>query len=243
MKMHRFIFAFCYMLLDAAVKINRRSPPLLALDLSRLRRHHRRRPSPVIYDTDVPNTSSTEENGATTRPRRTTKTACPKTTGRRHNPTLICLVQALAQPGGVTIYLLWSLRTVWYRKRFGQRWFQLLDQMAMASEISYIRATLLARMGLFGAIALDRFGRYGLAAPGFSTDPIRWPVPESGHSDGFFFPSWSQGERWFFTIDINGDQRLDLVQTADPSKAGGQVWTDDIGAYWKVWFGETNGFQ
>ena len=45
------------------------------------------------------------------------------------------------------------------------------------------------------------------------------------------------------TIDINQDGHLDLVQTADSSKRGGQVWTDEGGSYWKVWLGETNGFS
>ena len=44
-------------------------------------------------------------------------------------------------------------------------------------------------------------------------------------------------------MDISGDGRIDLVQTADSSRAGGHVWTDDDGDYWRVWRGKDGGFE
>jgi hypothetical protein len=78
---------------------------------------------------------------------------------------------------------------------------------------------------------------------GFATQSIRWTVPESGQSDGFFFTSWNDGSRWFSVRDLDGDSFPDLIQTADPSREGGFVWRDEVGPYWKVWRGEMNGFS
>jgi hypothetical protein len=70
---------------------------------------------------------------------------------------------------------------------------------------------------------------------GFTETALRWPVPESGLDDGFFTLSWVNGERWFTTLDLNGDQRPDLAQTAMSDPSGGYVWRDGQGTFWKVW--------
>jgi hypothetical protein len=77
---------------------------------------------------------------------------------------------------------------------------------------------------------------------GFSSDFIRWSVPESGLEDGFFSLNWSDGRRWFSTRDLNGDGYSDLIQSADQGRDGGHVWRDVQGTYWKVWLGNDRGF-
>ena len=99
-----------------------------------------------------------------------------------------------------------------------------------------------------GKIWRDQQGHYwrvwtGLRTGGFAPEWVRWAVPESGLPDGFFAPWYMNGQRYFTTMDISGDGRLDLVQTADSSRAGGHVWTDDDGAYWRVWRGMDGGFE
>ncbi len=75
---------------------------------------------------------------------------------------------------------------------------------------------------------------------GFSSAATRVGVPASGLSDGFFATSYfsapsAGGERFWMTIDLDGDRRPELVQSADPTRAGGFVWSDAQGPYWKVW--------
>jgi hypothetical protein len=93
-----------------------------------------------------------------------------------------------------------------------------------------------------GFVWRDAAGPHWLVWPGrdngFSEIPVRWPVPESGLEDGFFVPSWSMGERWFTTMDLNGDRRPDMVQTGTSNRTGGYVWRDDIGPFWKVWLNQ-----
>jgi hypothetical protein len=81
------------------------------------------------------------------------------------------------------------------------------------------------------------------AATGFSDDAVHWQVPDSGNEDGFFSLTWAYSTRWFATIDINGDGRLDLVQTGDAQRSNGFVWRDLAGPYWKVWLGGNHGFE
>ena len=78
---------------------------------------------------------------------------------------------------------------------------------------------------------------------GFSTDWIRWSVPESGLADGFFALQWANGNRWFTVIDLDGDLHPELVQTADSDQEGGHVFEDQNGAYWKVWENHGQGFE
>ncbi len=94
-----------------------------------------------------------------------------------------------------------------------------------------------------GAVFTDAAGAYWKVfrlRVGAST-PVaeRFSLPASGRSDGFFTPQWVDGTNgrraWFFR-DIDGDGKLDLVQTADPSKAGPTAFSDSAGSYWNVWF-------
>jgi hypothetical protein len=79
-----------------------------------------------------------------------------------------------------------------------------------------------------------------IAREGAMSQPVRWSVPASGLEDGFFAPFWSDsgnGSRAWFIRDMDGDGRVDLVQTADAARSGLYVWADAAGAYWKVFRG------
>ena len=93
-----------------------------------------------------------------------------------------------------------------------------------------------------GYVFTDSQGAFWRVFPqsgsGFSSTPNRWSVPSSGLGDGFFAMSWASGDRWFATLDVTGDGRMDLIQTATSEESGGQVWADNSGAYWKVWAGQ-----
>ena len=56
-----------------------------------------------------------------------------------------------------------------------------------------------------------------------------------GLNDGFYATSQVMGERWFTTMDLNGDRRPDLIQTGDSHRDGGFVWQDAHGPHWRVW--------
>jgi hypothetical protein len=78
---------------------------------------------------------------------------------------------------------------------------------------------------------------------GFAGAPVRWSVPASGLGDGFFAPWMGLDARQWALVDTDGDQRLDLVQTSDPTRPGGQVWRDASGPHWKVWRATASGFE
>ncbi len=69
---------------------------------------------------------------------------------------------------------------------------------------------------------------------GFSESPISWAVPDSGTSRGFYATTESSGPGKWLTIDIDGDGKVDLVQTEDPET--GKVWGSDTNeAHWRVY--------
>jgi predicted secreted protein len=71
---------------------------------------------------------------------------------------------------------------------------------------------------------------------GFATSATTWAVPPAGDSYGFYGLA---GSTWA-TLDLNGDGRLDLVQTADPLT--GYPFGGDANASWKVYRGGATGF-
>jgi hypothetical protein len=83
----------------------------------------------------------------------------------------------------------------------------------------------------------------GARAGGFAQTPTRWSVPASGLPDGFFGAYYGYDTRHWSLLDLDGDGRPELVQTADSARSGGQVWTDSRGAYWKVWRSSAAGFS
>ena len=76
----------------------------------------------------------------------------------------------------------------------------------------------------------------------FSVIAASWPVPPSGLADGFVFPKVTLSIRVWDTLDLDGDGRPDLIQTATP--ATGQVWTSAASgaAYWRVFLNTGTGF-
>ena len=126
----------------------------------------------------------------------------------------------------------------------GQRWFTVMD-LDGDGRSDLVQTADPARDG--GHVWSDQTGAYWKVwlgqAQGFAPTHRRWPVPASGLSDGFFFTHWTMGERSFSTLDMNGDGRVDMVQTADPQRAGGYVHTDENGAFWRVWLNDGNRFS
>lgn len=76
---------------------------------------------------------------------------------------------------------------------------------------------------------------------GFVEPAAVWPVPDSGTAYGFYQAEYSSGSSQWITLDIDGDRRPDLVQTADP--ASGSVWDADGSPYWKVFRNTGDGFD
>lgn len=86
---------------------------------------------------------------------------------------------------------------------------------------------------------------YKNSGSGFVKTPVSYPVPASGTADGFATITAADGNKQWTLVDIDGDARLDLVQTADP--ATGDVWglaparrgaKDEAKPYWKVYRGQ-----
>jgi hypothetical protein len=77
---------------------------------------------------------------------------------------------------------------------------------------------------------------------GFATPALRFAVPDSASTDGFFAAASSDGPRAWGLLDLDGDRRPELVQTADPRLADGAVWSDASGAYWRVYPHGATGF-
>ena len=54
---------------------------------------------------------------------------------------------------------------------------------------------------------------------------------------GFYSTTWpGGGNAYWFTFDLDGDRKADLVQTSNPTS--GFVWGSDTAASWNVFFGE-----
>jgi len=76
---------------------------------------------------------------------------------------------------------------------------------------------------------------------GFAKQPMNWPVPDSGTSYGFHTPRYASSTWHWATMDIDGDRRADLVQTADP--ATGTIWDETGAPHWKVFRNTGDGFD
>lgn len=75
----------------------------------------------------------------------------------------------------------------------------------------------------------------------FSGDFEIWLLPDSGTNNGFNSARATTGPEQWTLIDIDGDDRLELVQTADPETMGG-VWGESSAPSWKVFSSEEGGF-
>jgi predicted secreted protein len=67
----------------------------------------------------------------------------------------------------------------------------------------------------------------------FSKTAAQWSVPPSGRQYGFHSTSYSYDYEHWTLLDIDGDAKLDLVQTGDTSHAS-RVWDASGDPYWKV---------
>lgn len=76
----------------------------------------------------------------------------------------------------------------------------------------------------------------------FSSDYEIWKVPESGTEKGFYTTNSYAATEYWSLLDLDGDGRLELVQTADPTKSSAP-WSDASGAYWKVFRSGESGFM
>ncbi len=79
---------------------------------------------------------------------------------------------------------------------------------------------------------------------GFAETGIAWPVPSAGISGGFSECEVTMINRHWFTFDINGDRKADLVQTADVSQPMvARVWDATGAPHWKVFVNTGEGFS
>jgi hypothetical protein len=76
---------------------------------------------------------------------------------------------------------------------------------------------------------------------GFERPAINWAVPDSGTSYGFNATTYDSSYWHWATLDVDGDRKPDLVQTADP--ATGYVWDEGGDPYWKVFRNSGDGFE
>jgi hypothetical protein len=76
---------------------------------------------------------------------------------------------------------------------------------------------------------------------GFILPERMWPVPDSGTSYGFSVFQWSSAPGFWTTMDIDGDRRPDLVQTADPATSA--VWDEAGSPHWRVFANTGDGFD
>ena len=79
-------------------------------------------------------------------------------------------------------------------------------------------------------------------ASGFAAMPTSWRVPASGLAEGFFQAYAFQDYRRWTLIDLDGDDKLDLVQTGDTSHAA-RVWDAAGSPYWKMFTNTGSGFS
>ncbi len=91
---------------------------------------------------------------------------------------------------------------------------------------------------------------------GFEMNAVKWRVPEGGRKDGGFDKTGGgvPGGEYYYgweswsTVDMTGDGLPDLVVTSTSSAKDGyyywdRVFTDDDGAYWKVFENTGSGFE
>ncbi len=79
----------------------------------------------------------------------------------------------------------------------------------------------------------------------FDTTATIWPVPDSTTATGFYAPLVSNNGSQWATVDLDGDGRPDLVQTADPASVGPTPWLGagtTGGASWRVYKNTGQGF-
>jgi hypothetical protein len=81
---------------------------------------------------------------------------------------------------------------------------------------------------------------YAGGATGWAATALNWTVPTNGRSDGFFAAGATGAGAEWVVLDMDGDKRLDLIQSADPATS--TVWDAQGVAHWKVFLGTSSGF-
>ncbi len=99
-----------------------------------------------------------------------------------------------------------------------------------------------ARTGgyVFGAgTATPSWKVFSNSGSGFARAATSWSTPDIGLGDGPYVTFSATGVRWWSTLDMNGDGRVDLAQTGDPSRTGGYVFPAAGAApgSWRVFLG------
>jgi hypothetical protein len=91
--------------------------------------------------------------------------------------------------------------------------------------------------GVFGQDAGTPYWKvYPAAAGGFASAET-FSVPDSGTAAGFYSPFGAGGAENWALFDLDGDGRLDLVQTGDPAQMN-TVFSSGGGNFeWHVWRG------
>ena len=78
---------------------------------------------------------------------------------------------------------------------------------------------------------------YRGAKGGFQSKATRWPVPTADH-DAMYAATGKWG---WWTMDVNGDGRVDLIHTEDPNKPG-HAFGGDASPHWRVYLNTGKGF-
>ena len=127
----------------------------------------------------------------------------------------------------------------------GTRWWSLLD-MNGDGRPDLVQTGDPTRTGgyVFGAGTSSPSWRVFLnTGAGFATTPIVWTLPDIGLSDVPYSTNLGTGTRWWSTLDLNGDNRPDLVQTGDPTRTGGYVFgAGTASPSWRVFLNTGTGF-
>jgi hypothetical protein len=83
----------------------------------------------------------------------------------------------------------------------------------------------------------DHWRVYRVREGSIQPRPMRCGLPASGSDGGFFVANRMDSGRAWALLDFDGNGKRDLVQTSNPASLGARVWSDDVGASWRVWFG------
>ena len=85
---------------------------------------------------------------------------------------------------------------------------------------------------------------YDVAEGGFAAAPVLWSVPLSSNEQGFFLAENNNPSLEWKLLDLDADNRLDLIHTAVTGRSDSIVWGFPLSDQWKVYFGaEGGGFR
>lgn len=120
--------------------------------------------------------------------------------------------------------------------------FFILPSLVCASCSFDTQSTLLTDAAILDAATVDKDAGQEIPT-GFSTIHEVWAVPESGSSRGFHTTEISSGTEHWLLVDLDGDNRLELVHTGNSSATGAEAWVDNSGQSWQVYTSSDGGFD